>query len=279
MGLLYHGGGVRGAAHIGVIRALKENNIKIDAIAGTSAGSIVSALYGMNYTTDEMIKLFRFFSKEVISLSPKYLYTEMRKVKGIALGGLSTSYNIENAIDEAGKLKGITNIKDIKIPIAIPTTDLITEKEIIFTNNVLAEENNYIKDIEISKAVRASSTFPGMYAPFEYKNYQFVDGGIFDNLPVKETKKLGADKVIAVKFKNNIPKKQKTMYNIAMHSLDLMTENIIKESAKQADYVIEIELRDIKPFNIGKIDFCYNEGYMQTMDKIGKLKECIYYDE
>ena len=121
MDLLYHGGGIRGAAHIGVIRALQENNIKIDAIAGTSAGSIITALYGMNYTTDEMIKLFRFFSKEVINLSPKFLFTEIRRVKGIALGGLSTGYSIENAIEEAGRLKGITNIKDIKMRPVIVT--------------------------------------------------------------------------------------------------------------------------------------------------------------
>ena len=114
-----------------------------------------------------------------------------------------------------------------------------------------------------------------MYAPFEYEKFQFVDGGIFDNLPVEQAKKITDDKVIAIKFKNKPLRKQKTLYNIAMHSLDLMNEGIIKDSLKQSDYVLEIDLKDVKPFNIGKIDFCYKEGYMQTLDSISKIKKCL----
>ena len=208
-----------------------------------------------------------------MAISPKYLFSEMREIRGIKLGGITSSYNLETAIEEAAKLKGLKNIQDIKIPIAIPATDLITDKEIIFTNYNELKGNEYIKNIEISKAVRASSSFPGVFAPFEYKNYQLVDGGIFDNLPVEPAKKLGCDKVIAIKFKYQIPKKQNTMYNIAMHSLDLMTENIIKETTKLSDYVIEIDLKDVKPFNMKKIDFCYKEGYMQTLDQIKQIKK------
>lgn len=258
-----------------MLRALEENGIKIDAISGTSAGSIIAALYGMEYTTDEMIKLFKFFSKSVVGISPKYLFTEMREVKGIGLGGLTSGYGLESAIKEAGKYKGIENLQDIKLPIAIPAVDLITEKEIVFTNYKKLQSKNYIKDIEICKAVRASSSFPGMYSPLEYKNYQFVDGGVFDNLPVEQVKKLDVDKVIAVKFKNRIPKKQKTMYNISMHALDLMSEKLLKESEQLSDYVLEIALNDVKPFNVGKIDYCYNEGYMQTIDNISKIKRCL----
>ncbi len=275
IGLALAGGGVRGAAHIGAIKALQENGIKIDAVAGTSAGSIVAALYGMGYTTDEMIKLFNYFSKSVMAISPKYMFSGIKELRGIKLGGVTTSYNIELAIQESGKIKNIKNIKDIKLPISIPATDLISDKEIIFTNNQNLQGEEYIHDIEIGKAVRASSTFPGMYAPFEYQKYQFVDGGIFDNLPAQETKKLGVDKVISVKFKLKTPRKQNTIYNIAMQSLDLMTEKLIEESIKASDYVIEIDLKDVKPFNIGKLEFCYKEGYMQTLDHIIKIKRVI----
>lgn len=275
IGLALSGGGVRGAAHIGAIKALEENGIKIDAVAGTSAGSIVSALYGMGYTTDEMIKLFNYFSKSVMAISPKYMFTGIKEKRGIKLGGLTTSYNIESAIAEAGKSKNVKDIKDIHIPIAIPATDLISDKEIVFTNCNNLQGEDYIHNIEIGKAVRASSTFPGMYAPFDYKKYQFVDGGIFDNLPVGEAKKLGADKVIAIKFKLKSPRKQNTIYNIAMQSLDLMTENLIKDSIKNSDYVIEIDLRDVKPFSISKLEFCYREGYTQTLDNISKIKRIL----
>ena len=114
-----------------------------------------------------------------------------------------------------------------------------------------------------------------MYAPFEYNKYQFVDGGIFNNLPTEETRKLGVDKVISIKFKFRTPRKQNTIYNIAMKSLDIMTENLIKESIKASDYVVEIDLRDVKPFSISKLEFCYKEGYMQTLDNIIKIKKAL----
>lgn len=251
---------------------MQENGIKIDAVGGTSAGSIVASLYAMGYTTEEMFKLFKYFSKSVMAISPKDIFNGMREVKGVRLGGITSSKNIELAIEEAAKLKNITNIKEIKMPLSIPTTDLISDKEIIFTNYSDLQGEEYVHDIEIGKAVRASSTFPGMYAPFEYKKYQFVDGGIFDNLPTVETKKLGVDKVISIRFKLKTPRKQKSIYNIAMQSLDLMTENLIRESIRESDYVIEIDLRDVKPFSISKLDFAYQQGYIQTLDHIIKIK-------
>ena len=113
IGLALSGGGVRGAAHIGAIKALQENGIKIDAVAGTSAGSIVAALLGMGYTTDEMIKIFNYFSKSVMAISPKYMFNGITEKRGIQIGGITTSYHIETAIEEAGKLKNVTNILQI----------------------------------------------------------------------------------------------------------------------------------------------------------------------
>ena len=63
-----------------------------------------------------------------------------------------------------------------------------------------------------------------------------------------------------------------------MQSLDLMTENLIRESVRVSDYVIEIDLRDVKPFSISKLDFCYKEGYIQTLDNIIELKRVLKYD-
>ena len=275
LGLSLSGGGVRGAAQIGAIKALQENNIKIDAVAGTSAGSIVAAAYAMGYTTDEMIKLFNYFSKDVMGVGPKNIYMGIKEKKGIKLGGLTSSLNIEKAIQEIGEIKGIKNINEIKMPISITTTDLIRNKEIVFTNNMYAEGDYYIKDIEIGKAVRASSTFPGMYSPFEYNGYQFVDGGVFDNLPSLETKYLGVDKVLAIKFNWKTPRKQNTIYNIVMQSLDLMNENLIRPSIEASDYVLDIKLKDVKPFSIKKIDFCYEEGYKQTLLQINKIRKAL----
>lgn len=273
IGLALSGGGVRGAAHIGAIKALQENGIEIKGIAGTSAGSIVAALYALGYTTNEMISFFRYFSKSVMGISPKFLFNSMREEKSIKLRGLASSLNLEQAVQDAANAKGIKKIKDLKIPIIIPATDLISDREIVFTNQKL-KGDYYIQNIEIGKAVRASATFPGMYAPFEYKEYQFVDGGIFDNLPVAELKKIdNIDNVLAIKFDLKSPRKQNTMYNITMQSIDLMQEKLMQDSVKLADSLLTINLRDVKVFNVDKIDFCYEQGYKQTLERIEEIKE------
>ena len=70
IGLALSGGGIRGAAHIGAIKALKENGIDIDSVAGTSAGAIIAALFAMGYTSKEMIRLFEYFAKDIMEISP-----------------------------------------------------------------------------------------------------------------------------------------------------------------------------------------------------------------
>lgn len=274
IGLVLSGGGVRAAAHIGAIKALEENGIKIESIAGTSAGAIVASLYAMGYTTDEMINMFRYFAKSVMGISPRFLFNSMREEKSIKLRGIASSLNIELAMQKAAKEKGIKKIKDIKMPIVIPTTDLISDREIVFTNKE-SKADYYLQNIEIGKAVRASATFPGMYAPFDYKEYQFVDGGIFDNLPVEELKKLDnkESKILAIKFDFKSPRKQNTMYNISMKSIDLMQERLMQDSMKLADSLLAINLRDVKVFNVDKIDFCYEQGYKQTLEKIEEIKK------
>ena len=79
IGIALAGGGIRGAAHVGVIKALEENNIEIDYIGGTSSGSIVSALYAMGYNSDEMLNLFNYFAKEVVSSDHNFLVNSMKE--------------------------------------------------------------------------------------------------------------------------------------------------------------------------------------------------------
>jgi len=189
--------------------------------------------------------------------------------------GITSSLNIELSFKEAADAKGYNLITDIKMPIIIPAMDLATNEEVIFTNRKIKGER-YINDIEIAKAIRASSTVPGIYSPFKYKNYQFIDGGVCDNLPVREVKKIGnVDKIIGIKFNIKSKKQINTMYNIVMQSVDLMTETLIKEDVNISDYILNIDLKSVHPFNIKKIDFCYEEGYKQTMENMDGIKKAL----
>ena len=186
-----------------------------------------------------------------------------------------SSLNIELAFKEAGKLKEINNITDLKMPIVIPAADLISSRQIVFTNDTSIKKDNHISDIELAKAVRASATFPGIYGPFEYRDFQFVDGGIFNNLPVKELKEIGAEKVIGIRFNVRNNRKNNTMYSIVMQVVDIMADNMMTEQCKNSDYLINIDLHGVNVFNTNKLDFCYEEGYRQTLANIRKIKQIL----
>ena len=159
IGLALSGGGVKGAAHIGVIKALEENGIKIDVIAGTSIGSIVASLYAMGYTTEEMLKLFKYLSKEIMKTSPRRLVGNLKATRLLLGNGLISSENIEIAIEECAKQKQLRSMNEIKIPISIPTVNIVNSKKYVFTNMDF-KEDYYIKNAPIAKAVCASSSYP-----------------------------------------------------------------------------------------------------------------------
>ena len=159
LGLALAGGGVRGAAHIGVIKALEENGIEIDAVAGTSIGSIVASLYAMGYKPDKMLEIFKYFAKGIMKTDPKYYAGNLKASRRFLGYGLLSGENIEIAVKECAKAKEMKKIKDIKMPISIPTVDIIENKKYVFTNSNI-EEDSYIKDAKIEKAVRASCSYP-----------------------------------------------------------------------------------------------------------------------
>ena len=278
LGLAMSGGGIKGAAHIGVIQALQEENIKVDIVGGTSIGSIVAALYAMEYTPKEMLKLFNYFSKLIFKNSAMYTDPRGKKLLSIQAGGLYSGENIAFAIEEAGKYKNIKKLQDLKIPIVIPAVDLRDSEKYVFTNMGKINDK-YLNKADISIAVRASSSYPAIFAPCIYNKHKFVDGGILDNIPVEEVKKIGADKVIAVRFKLNKTSRTIGLRSTLNKAIDIMFSKIEGEEVKKADYVIEIDTQDVNPFDFKQSNQCYKYGYLQTKKEIANIKKMIYKED
>ena len=274
IGLALSGGGIKGAAHIGVIQALQEENINADIIGGTSIGSIVAALYAMEYTPKEMLKLFNYFSKLIFKNSAMYTDPRGKKLLSIQAGGLYSGESIAFAIEEAGKYKKIKKLQDLKIPIVIPAVDLRDSEKYIFTNMEKLNDK-YLNKADISVAVRASSSYPAVFAPCIYNKHKFVDGGILDNIPVEEVKKIGADKVIAVRFKLNKTSRTVGLRSTLNKSIDIMFSKLEGEIVKKADYVIEIDTQDVNPFDFKQSNKCYKYGYLQTKKEIDNIKKML----
>jgi len=274
LGIAFAGGGVKGAAHIGALKALEENGIKPEIVAGTSIGSIIAALYAMGYTTEKILEIFKFFAKEIMKTDAKYMASNIRKMRNLLGFGLLSGENIEIAVRECAKEKSIKNIRDIEMPIAIPSVEITESKKYVFTNRKTDEEY-YISDIPIEKAVRASSSYPGVFAPCEFENHKFVDGGILDNFPAGEVRKLGADKVLTIKFSSSLSYTPKNIYEVVFKSMDILFENRAQEAIKESDFVIDLDLSEASVFNIKKIDYCYNVGYITTITKVNEIKKML----
>ena len=228
LGLALAGGGVKGAAHIGIIQALEENNIKVDMISGTSSGSIVASLYAMGYNAKEMLNLFNYSAKAMIESNPSYIFSSMRENKSLMVDGMRSGYNIETILNEIARYKNIERIGELQLPTIIPTVDIKDGKEYIFTNAEM-EGEKYIKDISVGKAVRASASFPVYFAPLKFEDHIFVDGGVLNNVPISELKKAGADKVIGVNFFVQDISVRNNMICISIRTIDTMSKKIAEK--------------------------------------------------
>ena len=135
IGLALSGGGIRGIAHVGVLQALEENNIKIEAVAGTSAGSIVATLYAMGYSPYYIYLLFKRYAKDIINIRSKILIrgiSNFIKNNKTGITGLSDGKIFEKMYEELANKKGFRVIGDIKMPLVISAVDIVEEKEYIY---------------------------------------------------------------------------------------------------------------------------------------------------
>ena len=160
-----------------------------------------------------------------------------------SLKGLKSGKSIEKIYNQIAYKKGIRSVSQISMPIVIPTVDISNSKEYVITNRIpenVENKEQYITDITVGKAVRASSSFPAVFTPCEFKEHAFMDGGALDNVPVHEVKKQGADKVIAVKFDADPIKEDSNIMDIVMKTIDIMGSKISEESLEMSDLVLSV---------------------------------------
>lgn len=282
LGLALSGGGIRGIAHAGALKALDDNGIKIDVIGGTSSGALISSLYALGYSPYYIYILFKRYAKDIAGMHSAPIISEIKNFmtsKRIEIKGLKTGDIIENAYNRLALRKGIKTIGDIKtMPLVIPAVDVGEAKEYIFTNNVpeyTEDKQQYITDISIGKAVKASSCFPAVFCPCEFKEHIFLDGGVLDNIPVSEVKKQGADKVIAINFKADDIDESSNIMDLAMRTIDIMGNKISEESLEQSDFILTIGTDKTGLLDVKKLDSCYKYGYQAVIDNIDKINKIL----
>lgn len=280
IGLALSGGGLQGFAHIGAIRALEELGVNnIEYISGTSTGSIAASLYAMGFDTYEMEKILEKDYKKLLKMKKRvfakmawnYIFTKRTKTEGIIDGKV-----VEDFINNQAVKKSIKSTKDVKNKkLAIATVDTKSIKECIFVSDKIEnkDENvNYIEDIDIGKAVRASMAFPGIFTTANYKDYNFIDGGTVDNLPTKVLKDMGAEQIISIGFDVSKYKPSDSLEGVLLRALDIYSYQDVKTAEEIADVAIEIYNSDTSLLKIDDVKTTIKNGY----DSVMQNKEKIY---
>ena len=276
VGIALAGGGIRGIAHAGVLKALEDNNIEIEAIGGTSAGSIVATLYAMGYKPYYIYTLFKRYAQEIINIGNASLlngFNNLLKNKKVGISGLNDGTMLEKMFNELALRKKVRTVGDIKMPLVISTVDIAESKEYLITNCAPRDDfkDNLITEIGIGKAVRASSSFPAFFCPCEYKKHIFMDGGVLDNTPVWPLKQIYDKKVIAVNFESDPVEENCDVMDIIMKTLDIMGNKISEKSLEQSDLILTVPTDRAGLFDIDKLDKCYKFGYDTVVKNIDKI--------
>ena len=198
----------------------------------------------------------------------------------IVIDGLNSGKQIENLINKVCNKRKIYTIKDIKKHLIIPSVNLCNGKVICFTSckneEIKLENTVFVNDIEIGKAVRASCSYPVVFSPCKYKNIKLIDGGIRENVPWKELKKIGAKKVLNIMFEEeeNLDC-DKNLVEVAGSSIGLLCKELSNYEMKGSDLTIKIKSKKIGLLDMNKIDELYKLGYKETKKNIEKIKEII----
>lgn len=230
IGLALSGGGARGFAHLGVMKVLVENNIPIDMIAGTSAGSIMGGAYASGMSIDE-----------IIAMSAKAGWTNLTRPSMSPIAMLSNA--------PMGRFLAshfpVTRFEDMKIPYAAVACDLARGEEV-----VLKDKGDVIF------AIQASCAVPGVFAPMTDENSRMlVDGGVTTITPTEAVRHLGADVVIAVDLLacgSNFRGKPRTALGMILQSAMVFLSAASKNKSYSADVVIEPQIAHLRADEIGK---------------------------
>lgn len=233
----------------------------------------------MGFQADEMYQIFKKYCRKIkyvdmaniIKLIAGLIFTGR-----VVIDGLNSGKSIEKLINQIGKSKAIDNISDIKKTLVIPSVELCNGNVICFTScqfrKSFSDSMVFVNNVNIGKAVRASCSYPVVFSPCDYKNVKLIDGGIRENVPWKELKVLGADKVISIMFDDETNYNcDKNLVEVAGRSIGLLCRELSNYEMEGADYVLKIRSNKVGLLEMKKIDELYELGYEQMKKSIDKI--------
>lgn len=248
VGLALGGGAGKGFAHIGVLKVLREAEIPIHLIAGTSIGALIGSLYAAGIPLPVIEQLS-------VSLKRKHWVDFRMKNRGLIQG---------QKVEEMLKLLTKDGeFKDLMIPFAAVATDLLTGQEVVFRKG------------NVAKAVRASIAIPGIFSPVEMDGYLLVDGGVVERVPAQLARQMGANIVIAVDLGFSDRPRIASIFDVIYQSIDIMQQKMVAHQLSFADVAICPPLGHINGFRFENVEECIALGAEATRNALPRIRELL----
>ena len=244
--LVLGGGSARGMAHIGVIKVFQKEKINFDLVVGTSIGAFIGATYVLTDIAKAEKAALRFNVKESLDFM---IPPSMGLIKGDRIYAIIKEFF------------GEKKFSDLKIPMAVVACDIENGEEIVFAEGPLAE------------AVRASCSYPGIFAPQRIKGRLLVDGGIINTVPVSVARQMGADIVIAVDVGFCVQVGEiKSVFGVILQAFQITGDALNRYQTMQADVVIRPDLGAINQLDFESAKIAIQKGELAALEKLKVIK-------
>ncbi len=249
IGLVLSGGGAKGFAHIGVLKVLEEAGVKIDYIGGTSMGAVIGGLYASGYSATQIDSIFRVTNfdellQDYIPRSSKSFYEKQNdELYAISLPFKKFSIGVPIALSKGmynynlltrltHSVRNVRDFSQLKIPFVCIATDIETGQEVVMRSGYLPQ------------AMLASSAFPTLFSPVEIDGKLLIDGGVSNNYPVEEVRKMGADFIIGVDVQDDLKDRNslKDATRILVQISNLQMIESMKDKIKKTDLYIKPDI-------------------------------------
>lgn len=286
VGLVLSGGGAKGAAHIGVIKALEENEIPIDYITGTSAGAIMGSLYAMGYSPEEMLALvlskeFSYWQTGTVEEQYTYYFKEPYPTPEFAHFSIDMSDSLQiktnflpqslinpiqmnqafMALFSQATAKAGWNFDNLFVPFRCVASDIYSKKSIVFKNGDLGD------------AVRASMTFPFFFQPIWKDSVPLFDGGIYDNFPVTPMEDAFHPEFI---FGSVVAGSSTKPSNNPYNQLEAMImQKTDYEVPEEEGMMVRFHFPNVSLLDFEKSEELMKIGYRKTMEMMDSIKQRV----
>lgn len=282
-GIALSGGGAKGAAHVGVLMALCENNLIPSSVSGTSMGAIVGGLYAMGYPPEKLKEIIIKFSKNYRRyIDPCYgnyfmALMQFMSNSSITLPGFIKGDKVERYLKNLTKNIAISSVQT---PLVIPAVDLISGKTIVYSS-IHPKMNNttsnivWKNDIPLHSAMRASSSLPAIFYPKKINNAVLVDGGITHIIPIELLMQTGEKNILAINISQEYEKPKSTnIFEVTTHSFELMQKELKNFSLGKEKFLITPKLpKNAEMLSFNHMPEFVKAGYNSTIAVMPKLKQ------